>query len=216
MLEEHHNYLCNRFPFLGKDDTRAADNSLSCDVVLKLLNPLYNGDCHVTCDRFFTSLNLAKSLKDKKISFLGTVHQNRRKLSAEAAQKQELYKTKLFNEWSKSGASLIAYHLFSTLHRDVSILENHSFKCSVFRPHHTTTWVIWRGRTPNSFLGTEFYRVVSRCFLQPTQQAGRKFPVFLTRHHLETVSGGVPCLREHGLTRDWTLDNDFTVRHTNR
>ena len=54
------------------------------------------------------------------------------------------------------------------------------------------------------------------CFLQPTQQAGRKFLVFLTRHHLETVSGEVPCLREHGLTRDWTMDNDFTVRHANR
>ena len=73
-----------------------------------------------------------------------------------------------------------------------------------------------RRTATNSFLGTEFYRVVSHCFLQPTQQAGRKFPVFLTRHHLETVSGKVPCLREHGLTRYWTLDNDFTVRHANR
>ena len=82
--------------------------------------------------------------------------------------------------------------------------------------HHTTTWVTWRGRTAtNSFLRTEFYRVVSRYFLQSTQQAGRKSPVFLTRHHLETISGEVPCLREHGLTRDWTPDNDFTVRHAN-
>ena len=37
--------------------------------------------------------------------------------------------------------------------------------------------------------------------LSPTYPTSRQeIPVFLTRHHLETVSGEVPCLREHGLT----------------
>ena len=44
-----HKHLYNGFSHLGKEDARAADTSLSCDVVLKLMNPLYNSGYWLSC-----------------------------------------------------------------------------------------------------------------------------------------------------------------------
>jgi len=55
-------YLFNGFPYVSKDETRNSDVSVSTDVVLKLMAPLFQQGYNVICDNFFTSLDLALRL----------------------------------------------------------------------------------------------------------------------------------------------------------
>ena len=52
-------YLFNGFPYLGKDETRDTSLSLATCVMKKLMLPIFNRGCNVTCDNFFTSLDVA-------------------------------------------------------------------------------------------------------------------------------------------------------------
>ena len=89
-------YLVNGFPYLGKDDMRPAGQSLSENVVLRLMEPLFGKGHNVTCDNFFTSLKLMKQLRDKKTSLVGTVNRARRELPPSVADTStERYSTRL-------------------------------------------------------------------------------------------------------------------------
>jgi len=59
MVDADSKYLYNGFPYLGKDDTRDTLVSVPTDIVLKLMRPLFKHGCNVTCDNFFTSLDIA-------------------------------------------------------------------------------------------------------------------------------------------------------------
>ena len=130
LVDVEHKYLYNGFPYLGRDANRQATNSLSADVVLKLMNPLFGGGYNVICDNYFSSLKVSNSLMENKCSFVGTVRQNRRELPREALVKQDVYDTKIFIETEKE-TSLTAYQckknkkvlLLSSLHKDVKIPE---------------------------------------------------------------------------------------------
>ena len=63
-------YLINGFPYLGKDETRGSNVSLSEFVVLKLTEPYLGCGRNITTDNFFTSLSLAKKLFAKKLLLL--------------------------------------------------------------------------------------------------------------------------------------------------
>ena len=73
-------YLLNGFPYLGKDVQRPKDEPVSENVVMKLLNPYQGKGRNVTCDNFFTSVNLAKRLAAKKTSIVGTVNKSGREV----------------------------------------------------------------------------------------------------------------------------------------
>ena len=49
-------------------------------VVLKLMEPYHNNGHNVTMDNFFTCTKLARKLKDKGSSIVGTVRSNRREM----------------------------------------------------------------------------------------------------------------------------------------
>ena len=49
-------------------------------VVLKLMEPYHNNGHNVTMDNFFTCTELARKLKDKGSSIVGTVRSNRREM----------------------------------------------------------------------------------------------------------------------------------------
>ena len=55
-------FICNGFPYLGKDDSRPRDESLATHVVTSLTSEIRNNGHTVTCDNFFTSIDLAKKL----------------------------------------------------------------------------------------------------------------------------------------------------------
>jgi hypothetical protein len=63
-------YLINGFPYLGKDETRDTNTSLSEFVVMKLAKPYLNYRRNITTDNFFTSISLAKKLSAQKTTVI--------------------------------------------------------------------------------------------------------------------------------------------------
>ena len=66
-------YLYNSFPYLGKDKSRDTSVSLPVYVVTKLMQPIFKRCYNVTCDNFFTSLDVALRLEEQKCSIVGIV-----------------------------------------------------------------------------------------------------------------------------------------------
>ena len=94
-------FIINRFPYLGKDETRQSSIPLSEFVVLKLIEPFTGAGRNVTTDNFFTSKSLASKLLEKRTTLVGTIRANKRELPKLAKQKKdnllrfssEIYKT---------------------------------------------------------------------------------------------------------------------------
>ena len=78
-------YLSNNFPYLGKDESRYTSVSLPTNFDTKLMKSIFKHG-YVTCNNFFTSLDVAQHLAVQKCSIVGTVRQNRRELP-QAAKK---------------------------------------------------------------------------------------------------------------------------------
>ena len=62
VVDNESKYLYNGFPYLGKDETRDTSMSMPTSVVMKLMKPLIKHGCNVTCDNFFTSLDVTARL----------------------------------------------------------------------------------------------------------------------------------------------------------
>ena len=69
--------MYNGFPYLGKDETRDTSMSVPTNVVMKLMKPLFKHRYNVTCENFFTSLDVAARLAKEKCSLVGTIRPNR-------------------------------------------------------------------------------------------------------------------------------------------
>jgi hypothetical protein len=121
-------YVNNAMPYIGKYEERTSAG-LASDVVHKLVEPFNGSGIHVTTDNFFTSLPLAKSLAQKKISLVGTVRQNRKEIPPflrEEPRKWGLYHSQsIFSNPAmltayKAKKNKIVYFL-STLHHEHTI-----------------------------------------------------------------------------------------------
>ena len=71
-------YCLNIKPCLGKDEGRV--DNLGCHVVMSLMEPYLGRGYNVTTDNFFTSVDLATTLAQKKTSIVGTVRQIKREI----------------------------------------------------------------------------------------------------------------------------------------
>ena len=122
-------YMFNAIPYLGKDPTRPRNVDVPHDVCMKLLTPLYNQGYHVTTDNYFTSEQLAASLKIKQITLLGTIRKQRREIPKKCEfllKDKPLFTSLVFR--SQDNITLTAYkvkrskvvYLLSTLHNTVS------------------------------------------------------------------------------------------------
>ena len=60
-------YLFNSFPYLEKDENRDTSVSLAKHAVINLMQPIFKRGYNVTCDNFFTSLDVALHLADQKM-----------------------------------------------------------------------------------------------------------------------------------------------------
>ena len=122
-------YLYNSFPYLGKDESRDSSVSLPTFVVTSLMQPIFKRGYNVTCDNFFTSLDVAQRLAEQRCSIVGTVRQNRRELPQAAKTKQQQHETSLFTLRQTATVTLTSYQckkqksvvIMSTLHPDVEI-----------------------------------------------------------------------------------------------
>ena len=68
---------------------------LNDKVVMTFVEPFMGKGKNVTTDNLFTSFLLAKELKNKKTSFVGTMNKVRRELPASAKCLQQHYSSKL-------------------------------------------------------------------------------------------------------------------------
>jgi hypothetical protein len=115
---------------LGKDEIRPANQTLAEAVVTRLLEPIRCKGRNVTTDNFFTSLSLAKQLKEKHVSLIGTMRTNRRELpTLVTSTSNPLYSSTVMKS---DDATLTAYHCkkhknvmkLSTMHQSVGIAAN--------------------------------------------------------------------------------------------
>ncbi|XP_027864911.1 uncharacterized protein LOC114139283 [Xiphophorus couchianus] len=100
-------YICNVFPYLGKDPSRPSGERLSETVVMRLMEPFMDKGRTVTTDNFFTSLSLAQRLLSRKTTILGTVNKRHREIPQSAKRKDRTeFTTQVF---STTGATLTVY-----------------------------------------------------------------------------------------------------------
>jgi hypothetical protein len=136
LCEVESKYVCNGFPYLGKDNLRAKDEQLGESVVKRLMEPYLKKGYHVTTDNFFSSRKLALYLLENKTSFLGTLKGNRKEIPVYSANKKKtkdynmkLYESEFFKD--DAGCLLTIYQCkpkknvitLSTLHDNI-FLEN--------------------------------------------------------------------------------------------
>lgn len=128
-------YLLNGFPYLGKDKCRPTDQSLSENIVLTLAEPFLDKGRNIITDNFFTSVSLAKKLKMRNTSLVGTVNRSRREIPPEIKNaKFPLYQSSILKH---DNVTLTIYQgkahknvlLLSTMHAGIDI-EEHSKKLS--------------------------------------------------------------------------------------
>jgi len=81
-------FVCGMKPYLGKEGNEVATN-LAQKVVEDLIAPLTNSGRNLTTDNFYTSLTLARDLKRKGISFVGTIRKHMREIPPAALEVKE-------------------------------------------------------------------------------------------------------------------------------
>ncbi|XP_057675297.1 uncharacterized protein LOC130905701 isoform X2 [Corythoichthys intestinalis] len=119
-------YMINMFPYLGKDESPPAGHRLPDNVVLQLMEPFLDKGRNVTTDNFFTSMQLAKSLLQRKTTIVGTMKKTRREIPPSA--KQQWASTRVMHS---NNATLTVYQtkakknmcVLSTMHREVEFDE---------------------------------------------------------------------------------------------
>ena len=100
------------------------------------MQPIFKRGYNVTCDNFFTRLDVALHLADQKCSNVGTVRQNRRELPKATKKKQQQHKSSLFSSTQTSTVTLTSYQckkqksevIMRTLHPDVEITSDNNLK----------------------------------------------------------------------------------------
>ena len=87
LAEAESHYCFKAIPYLGKEGDTPAVN-LGMTVVTKLVEPIRSTHRNVTCDRFFTSVDLFEDLHKDNLSAVGTVKANRKDLSVKLLPSQ--------------------------------------------------------------------------------------------------------------------------------
>jgi phage gp46-like protein len=108
LVDNDTKYLSNAFPYLGKDELRSANESLTESVVMRLMSPYLNKGRNVTTDSFFTSASLAWTLKAKDTSIVGIISRTQREIPAVLAiERVPLHETTLLR--NGESATLTVY-----------------------------------------------------------------------------------------------------------
>ena len=117
-------YISNIDLYTGKEDSRT--RPLGEHVVMKLSEHLFGSGRNITCDNFFTSLQLSRELAKKQLTLVGTIRSHRREVPhpMRGYQGRELYSS-IFAYTIEEATQLVSYKskttktvlLLSTQHR---------------------------------------------------------------------------------------------------
>jgi hypothetical protein len=131
LVDNETKYLCNTFPYLGKDEIRSANETLPESAVMPLMSPYLNKGRNVRTDNFFTSASRARTLKAKDRSIVETIRRTRREIRAvQAMERAPRHETTLLR--NGDSVTLTVYQgkvnknvlLLSTLHSTIDIKTN--------------------------------------------------------------------------------------------
>ena len=92
LADAESHYCFSAITYLGKEGDTPAVN-LGATAVTKLVEPIRNTHQNVTCDRFFTSVDLFEDLYKDNLSAVGTVKANRKYLPAKLLPSQAKERT---------------------------------------------------------------------------------------------------------------------------
>ena len=138
LVDVQSSYVMNIDIYLGKNATNATsrEKSVGESVVLKLMSPYFNTEKRVlTADNFFSSVDLARKLYDKNISFVGTLRKNKKEIPVEfLSNKSRSVESSLFG--FSDFLSLVSYVpkknkavlLLSTHHHDSMVNQTNENK----------------------------------------------------------------------------------------
>ena len=118
LAELNSKYCLNLKPYLGKDEERVT--SLGTHVVMTLMEPYFGRGYNVTTDNFFTSVELAQTLLDKRTSLVGTVRLNRKEIPISpklAIHDSEFYSCDSLNLVKYQAKPTKTVVVLSTLHK---------------------------------------------------------------------------------------------------
>ena len=104
-------YMLHSFSYMGKDDSPLGEETLGEQVVLRLTEPYRKTVRKATTDNFFTSVNLAKTLKQRGISIVGTVNRIRRDSTRNQKNERGSLHKKVFKH---DGCTLTVYQAKTT------------------------------------------------------------------------------------------------------
>ena len=108
-LTRRQNTLFISFLYLGKDESSDTSVSVPIYVVTKLMQLIFKRGYNVTCDNFFTRLDVALHLADQKCGKMATVRQKRRELPKASKKKQQQHETSLFASTQVATVTLTSY-----------------------------------------------------------------------------------------------------------
>lgn len=139
-------YFLNGFPYLGKNENRPIGDTVGEYAVCRLAEPFHNTGRNITTDNFFTSLKLAKTLRSKRLSIVGTVKRAKKEVPESfKLKKGELYSSKILMH---DNITLTSYQgkkdknvlLLSTLHPILEIDTNEKKKPEVVKFYNSTKY----------------------------------------------------------------------------
>jgi len=116
-------YVLKMDVYKGKEVHEPRNKNLGCKVVMHLTEPFKKSGRNITCDNFFTSLELGRKLLKERLTLVGTIRKNRKELPPElVTAKKRNVKTTLYG--FKSEAITVSYcpkkgkvvTLLSTMH----------------------------------------------------------------------------------------------------
>jgi hypothetical protein len=125
LVDNQTKYIYNILPYLGSLEKASRLGEKLCDnVVNRLIQPLANKGYNVTCDNFFTNIELAKSLQRRKTSLVGTLRQNSKDIPSQLISENLQLHESAFS-WNKQDNILLTKYqckrkksvmLLSTMH----------------------------------------------------------------------------------------------------
>ena len=112
---------------LFKDWTRSGDANFPTDLVMKLIIPLFSQSFNVTCNNYFTSLDLLLRLAKRQCSLVATIPANRRKITDLLKKKRMLHSAMAVHTTGDTTATITSYqckqpkflNTLSTLHKNL-------------------------------------------------------------------------------------------------
>ncbi|KAL4126047.1 hypothetical protein QTP88_010279 [Uroleucon formosanum] len=102
-------YTLNLETYLGvQPDGPYKISNASQDVVLRLVEPIFGTNRNITGDNWFTSMPLIISLKEKKLTYVGTVRKNKREIPKEFLPNKQRVETSSVFGFQKE-CTLVSY-----------------------------------------------------------------------------------------------------------